>query len=608
MFRPASATWWVPVLGGSVPPMATSGSELTVRALGTGMVVGGVLSLCNIYAGLKIGWGFNMSVTAALLGFGFWSTMSKRPFGIFENNINQTAASSAASISSAGLVAPIPALTMIDGTQLSYPALAAWVFSVALVGVVVGIGLRRQLLVVDALPFPGGIVSAETLKSMYAEGKEALRRVRALLLAGLIAAAWKVVVNVAKIGKLPFPFGIAAKPGGPSGVATYTAKNLGFALDPSLMLPGVGAIIGLRAGASILFGSVIAWGLFAPMALDAGWAAPGAADKGWFGSVNKWMLWPGVAMMVTASLTSFSFSGKSIVRALRGKAAPSAEEESGTERERDAVPRHRYMQALGFALVLAVALQVMLFGIPIWLAALGVLLTYALAVVAGRVSGETNITPVGPMGKVTQLLFGVLSPGSAATNLMTANVTGGAASQCGDLLHDLKAGLLIGASPRRQAIAQVFGVIAGALFGAAGYLILVPDPQGMLLTEEWSAPAVAAWKSVAELFMVGRDALQDSARWGIFWGGLAGIVLAIAEKVLPENVRSYVPSPSSVGLAFVIPATYGIAISLGSFVGAGLQRFVPAWSATFLIVVASGFIAGESLAGVGLALQKIISG
>ncbi|MEM1416455.1 MAG: OPT family oligopeptide transporter [Myxococcota bacterium] len=588
--------------------LASPSTELTVRALGTGMILGGVLSLCNIYAGLKIGWGFNMSVTAALLGFGLWSTVSKKPFGIFENNINQTAASSAASISSAGLVAPIPALTMIDGTELSYPALAAWCLSVALVGVVVGVGLRRQLIVVDALPFPGGIVSAETLKSMYAEGTEALKKVRALLAAGVIAAIAKITVDVAKIGKLPLPFSVAAKNGSASGVASFSAKNLGFALDPSMMLPAVGALIGLRAGLSILLGSVIAWGIFAPMALDAGWADPGAPEGGWFGTVNKWMLWPGVAMMVTSSLTSFSFSGKSILRALRGKAAPPADDDTSTERERDEVPRNQYMQALLFALVLAVVLQVLLFGIPLWLAALGVLLTYALAIVAGRVSGETNITPVGPMGKVTQLLFGVISPGSAATNLMTANVTGGAASQCGDLLHDLKAGYLIGASPRRQAIAQGFGVLAGALFGAAGYLILVPDPKNMLLTEEWSAPAVAAWKSVAELFMIGIDALQTSARWGIVWGGLVGIVLAVLEKVLPEKGRAWVPSPSGVGLAFVIPAYYGIAISLGSIAAAIIQRFAKSWAATFLIVVASGLIAGESLAGVGLALQKIAAG
>lgn len=74
-----------------LPPDGTS-PQLTARAVLTGMVLGGVLSLCNIYAGLKVGWGFNMSVTAALLGFGFWGAsrmvLGTRPFGLLENNVN----------------------------------------------------------------------------------------------------------------------------------------------------------------------------------------------------------------------------------------------------------------------------------------------------------------------------------------------------------------------------------------------------------------------------------------------------------------------------------------------------------------------------------------
>ena len=107
------------------PPLDLSTPQLTLRAVITGMILGGVLSLCNVYTGLKIGWGFNMSITAALLSFGFYkmleTTLKAREWGMLENNINQTAASSAASISSAGLVAPIPAWT----SALTAGALAA---------------------------------------------------------------------------------------------------------------------------------------------------------------------------------------------------------------------------------------------------------------------------------------------------------------------------------------------------------------------------------------------------------------------------------------------------------------------------------------------------
>src|SRR5690606_17321381 len=129
----------------------------------------------------------------------------------------------------------------------------------------------------------------------------------------------------------------------------------------------------------------------------------------------------------------------------------------------------------------------------------------------GRVSGETGITPVGPMGKVTQLAFGVIAPGNPAANLMSANVTGGAASQCADLLHDLKTGHILGATAKLQAFGQVMGSLAGAVVGSAAYLALIPDPKRQLLTAEWPAPAAAAWKAVAEVFMKGLEAMPAGA-------------------------------------------------------------------------------------------------
>ena len=178
-------------------PASADVAQLTLRAVASGMVLGAVLSLCNIYSGLKIGWGTNMSITAALLGYAFWQLGQRlgktSPFGIMENTVSQTAASAGASISSAGLVAPIPALTMLTGQTLAWQWLSVWVFSVACVGIVVGVGLRRQMLLVDKLPFPFGIATAETLKEMYARGAEAMARVRALLLAGGMAAALAIV-------------------------------------------------------------------------------------------------------------------------------------------------------------------------------------------------------------------------------------------------------------------------------------------------------------------------------------------------------------------------------------------------------------------------------
>lgn len=591
------------------PPVDASAPQLTFRAVSTGMLFGGLLSLCNIYLGLKIGWGMNMSITAALLGFGFWQLSTRafglRKFGLLENNINQTAASAGASISSAGLVAPIPALTLLTGRTLSWPQLSIWVLSVGLVGVVVAIGLRRQMLVVDKLPFPGGVATGQTLKEIYAKGDEAMARVR-MLLGGMVLGAVGKLAEVLKwVTKLGMPGSMPVQQGGVlagKGHAVMSFKNLGFALDPSLMMIAVGAIIGMRAAASMMLGAAIAWLGVAPQVLELGWADAGAVDPTamWFGPLVKWMLWPGVAMMVTASLTSFSFSGKAILNAFRRT--------SGAEADPNDVSSKTHLIAIVLVTALSVVLQVVLFDIGVGLAIFGVLLTFVLAIVAGRVSGETGVTPVGAMGKVTQLSLGVIDPGNAASNLMAANVTGGAASQCADLLHDLKSGLMVGSVPRYQIIAQACGVVSGALMGSAAYLVLIPDPENQLLTDEWAAPAVAQWKAVAEVFQQGLQAMPEGAVAAMAVGGAVGIVLAILEKTLPKKVVRWVPSPVSIGLAFAIPAYYAFSFFLGAVLFEVAKKVSDSWVKRFAIVLAAGIMAGESLMGVADAIWKMFGG
>ena len=149
-------------------------------------------------------------------------------------------------------------------------------------------------------------------------------------------------------------------------------------------------------------------------------------------------------MMVTASLTAFAFSWRSVLAALQGMKQSSATE-AQTDVITDDVPRKVHLNLIIVFSLLAVVLQFTLFGIGWGLATFSVLLTFLLAIVAARVSGETGITPVGAMGKVTQLTFGVIESGNVSANLMAANVTGGAVVNA-DLLHDMKTGLIIGAS------------------------------------------------------------------------------------------------------------------------------------------------------------------
>lgn len=588
--------------------------QLTLRALLTGAVLGAVLVPCNVYSGLKIGWSVNMSIAAALLSCGFWGLARRglghervTEWGLLENNINQTCASSSASIISAGLVAPIPALTILTGQTLSWPILSVWMFVVSIIGVLVGLALRRQMLLVQNLPFPSGVATAETVKEIYATGSEASSRLRHLLSAGVVSGLTKLFSDL--VMTIP-QLGPALKLGAIS-LPTVSLRHLGFVLDPSFLMIGFGAIVGLRVGLSLLLGAIIAWGILTPWLLATERVPLPVGDEMLFATVFEFLLWPGVAMTVTAALVSFGFSLPAVFRSmLQNSRRRTGEAPSGdaVETVQEGIPALVLFGGFVLATIAATAAQTLIFGISIPMGLLAVVLTFVLAVVAARVSGETGIPPIGALGKVTQLTFGFLNPTSVTENLMTANVTGGAAGQCSDLLHDLKAGLLLGASMRAQAVAQCLGVLVGSLAGSAAYLILIPDPASMLITPEWPAPAVATWKAVAELFQKGLDAAPHGAMIAAFLGASAGAALAVLHRVLPENYGRWCPSAVSVGLAFVIPAFNSISLCVGAIAAALATRMAPEWSRRFILPVAAGLVAGESLAGVVGALTTLVTG
>src|SRR6185436_18094850 len=145
------------------------------------------------------------------------------------------------------------------------------------------------------------------------------------------------------------------------------------------------------------------------------------------------------------------------------------------------------------------------FGIAVWMGIVAVLVTFLLSIVAARATGETDVTPIGAMGKITQLTYGVIAPTNITTNLMTASITAGAASHAADLLTDLKSGYLLGGNPRKQTISQLFGVLAGTLFCVPIYALIV-DPK-KLGSAQLPAPSAKVWEAVANMLAKGLHAL-----------------------------------------------------------------------------------------------------
>ncbi|HWB20926.1 MAG TPA: OPT/YSL family transporter, partial [Phycisphaerales bacterium] len=172
--------------------------QLTLRAVLMGSVLGGVLSLTNIYIGLKAGWGFGVAITACILSYAIWTMfhtigLAKTQMTILENNCMQSTASSAGYSTGGTLISAFAAYIMLNNSTLPIPIMLGWVFFLAVLGVTMAIPMKRQMINVEQLRFPSGIAAAETLKALHSQGDAGLRSARALGIAGLLAGCNKFI-------------------------------------------------------------------------------------------------------------------------------------------------------------------------------------------------------------------------------------------------------------------------------------------------------------------------------------------------------------------------------------------------------------------------------
>jgi uncharacterized oligopeptide transporter (OPT) family protein len=236
--------------------------------------------------------------------------------------------------------------------------------------------------------------------------------------------------------------------------------------------------------------------------------------------------------------------------------------------------------------------EYMAFNISIPLGILTIVMSFFLALVACRATGETDTTPIGAMGKITQLTYAVLAPSNMTTNLMAASVTANTVSSAADLLTDLKSGYLLGANPRKQFIAQFIGVFFGTLAVVPAWYLMVPDAATL---EAFHPPAANMWKAVAEALAQGIDSIHITARYGIVIGGILGIILAVVDHICPAKFKKYVPSAMGLGLSWVVPFQNSFAFMIGAAIAYGWQKIWPRSGQLYTIPVASGAVAGESL-------------
>jgi uncharacterized oligopeptide transporter (OPT) family protein len=581
--------------------------QLTWRAVLMGSLLGGLLSLTNLYIGLKAGWGFGVAITACILSYAIWTALyrvgiARTPMTILENNCMQSTASSAGYSTGGTLISAFAAWMLINRTAMPLGEMLAWVFLLSVLGVTMAIPMKRQMINVEQLRFPSGIAAAETLRALHAVGGHGLRSAHALGWAGLAALLLKfwsegLALVSATLAPLMISSWIAAlnqRLFGP----VWMGRTVMLSWEP--MFIAAGAITGLRVCWSMLLGSVTAWMIFVP------WLQRrGIVEGAGYGALVQWTLWGGVACMVSASLLAFALQWRTALRALTDLGAIVGGRRRAAAGDPVAALEAPASWFVGGQLVGLLGLAWLghrAFGMPYWQTAVAVVLSFALALVACRVTGETDTTPVGAMGKITQLAFGVLSPGNMNVNLMSANVTAAAAASSADLLTDLKSGYLLGANPRQQFLAQFAGIFVGTLVSVLAFRLLVPD-AALLGTDQFPAPAAQTWRAVALALSHGVRELGAVKMWSIAIGALVGVVLTLLPRLIPSR-QHLVPSAAGVGLAWTFHWYYGVLFFVGGLLGWWLERRHPEWAAEFTFPVASGWIAGESLMGVALVMAE----
>jgi putative OPT family oligopeptide transporter len=602
--------------------------QLTFRAIAMGAVLGMLMSISNLYTTLKVGWSFGVAITSCVLSFVIWNAFRAlsggrlAPMSILENNCMQSTASAAGASTGSTIGTCFGALLLLDPLHrhLSWPIVGSFTLVTAALGVFLAVPMKRQMINQEQLPFPSGIAAATTLRSLYSRGAEAVRKAYALVVA-LVIGAVVGVLNTAEdqfeaLGRffawmklqvfdVHLPDLVPA-----NGFRLLAGKPMiAFGFEPSALLIAAGMIVGLRVSLSMLAAAVALYFFVAPwlQAIDAvnagvaGYVAsiPLAGGGAFFHPV-RWALWGGTSVMVFASLTSLALQWRTVARSFQilRRRAGSGDADIDARMAAIEVPNSWFVAGIVPIAIAALLVQIIAFQIQWWAGIIAVAMSFVLSLVACRATGETDTTPIGPMGKVMQLMFAVISPGNVTHNLVSAGTGANSAASSADLLTDLKSGYLLGANPRKQFLAQFVGVFFGTLAIVPAWYLMIPDAAAL---EKYPLPATQTWVAVARILSSGVDMLPMTARIAIVIGALIGIAIPVLEKAFPR-ARPFLPSAIGLGLGWVVFFSNAFSFAIGAVIAWVWSVVHKNSHDTFNVPIASGLIAGESLTKALLAM------
>lgn len=637
----------------SVPANVTL-PELTFRGVLLGALITVIFTASNVFLGLKVGLTFSSAIPAAVISMSVLRLF--KDANILENNMVQTQASAAGTLSS--IIFILPALVMMGHWQ-GFPFWQTLGICAAggMLGVMFTIPLRHVMVVQSDLPYPEGVAAAEILRVGSAEraqdaaedsggasAKPAATGMGDIVAGGAVAA----VVSFAASGLRVLGDSV-------SGWFAWGGAVFRLPMGFSLALLGAGYLIGIVAGLAMLTGLIISWGIAVPVLtamgdMPADMSLAQYATGLWSsqvrfigaGVIGVGAIWTlATLFMPMARGVKASFSALTKAGAARAGKAPRT--------ERDLSAGWISAVTLVLVVVLVITFQVFLAGAPLSAAAIWKLVAYAVlfafvfgflvAAACGYMAGlvGSSTSPISGVGIVAIVLVSLLMLAlggellavqngvqmAIALAIFSTSAVVAVASISNDNLQDLKTGWLVGATPWRQQVALLIGCVVGAavispvlelLYNAYGFADAMPR-DGMDPAQALSAPQATLMLAIA------RGIFTHQLNWTMILIGMAvGVALIVVDEILKRTCRVARIPVLAVGIGIYLPPTVAAPIVAGAVLAWLLERALRRRAAAagkpyeqFAdaanrrgVLIASGLIVGESL--VGVLMAAIIGG
>ena len=592
--------------------------ELTPAAILASVIVAAIMGASYPYMVLKLGFGPNVSVVAAFFGFVVLKAISWKTYDRWQNNIVQTAGTSAAQ--TAFMCVLLAAFDMLRksgvdvGFSLELTPLKSflWLSVACTLGVLLAVPLRKHFIVDEKLPYADGIAAAETLvvldpdKDASADRKQLAVQATWALMIGLLLSG--LVMLIREDAKITDWLKEGFEPAASLTVAGLPLVAMGVGASYSLLSIGSGMLIGLRVDWSMILGGVVAW-VVAPYFLIE-YGVEGAGGKVFTAKSSRtdvlfWVMWPATGMLVAGGLTALALKWRLLIETFTSLKTMKI---SGAD-----FPLAWVGIGVGVCTVLLCVVQYAMFDIPVWMTMVAILLSLPLMLVGLRVLGETSWGPISALSNMMQGLFAAVAPGHIAANMVASGTTGTIATSSEAIMQDYKTGHMIGSTPRAMTWAQLMAVPIGAACVSWIYPLLVETYHLAGTSDPYcethscmSSPISRKWAGFATLLKQGVSALPATALWALLIFSVLGVILTVLES--RAKLRPFVPSPTGIGIGILVPFSVIATMFLGGLAGLGWKAADRRSYDKFMVPLASGFIAGEALVATVVALYFIAAG